>query len=197
MSSRKQSFRQSRFLATQGRLIFVVVEPVHIVAYDPSWPTLFAKERNVILGAVGQWVEEVEHVGSTAIRGLDAKPVIDLMVGLKSMADASLCVEPLTSLGYSYWAEGAQSHHHHLFVRFVDSAMSARTHNLHLVESGGQYWKERLLFRDYLRKHPETAKEYAGLKYRLATLYRDDREAYTAAKADFISEVVCRARQAL
>ena len=174
----------------------MVVEPVRIVDYDPSWPTLFAKERNVILGAVGRWVEEVEHVGSTAIPDLDAKPVIDLMVGLKSMADASLCIEPLTSLGYSYWAEGAQSHHH-LFVRFVDLAMSARTHNLHLVEVGGQYWKEHLLFRDYLRKHSETAKEYAGLKYRLATRHRDDREAYTAAKADFVSEVVCRARNAL
>jgi len=82
------------------------------------------------------------------------------------MAYASSCVEPLTNLGYSYWAEGAQPYHH-LFVRFVDPAMSARTHNLHLVEAGGRYWEERLLFRDYLRKHPEAAKEYAELKYRL------------------------------
>jgi GrpB-like predicted nucleotidyltransferase (UPF0157 family) len=73
---------------------------------------------------VGQWVEEVEHVGSTAIPGLDAKPVIDLIVGLEHMAYADSCVEPLTNLGYSYWAEGAELHHH-LFVRFVDLAMSA------------------------------------------------------------------------
>ncbi len=172
------------------------VEPVYIVAYDPSWPTLFAQERNRLFETVRQWIEEVEHVGSTAIPGLDAKPVIDLMVGLKSMADASSCVEPLTNLGYSYWAEGAQPHHN-LFVRFVDPKMSARTHNLHLVEAGGQYWKDRLLFRDYLRKHPETAKEYAKLKYMLSTRHRDDREAYTAAKADFVSEVVRRVRNAL
>ena len=173
----------------------MVVEPVHIVAYDPSWPALFAEERNRILQAVGQWVEEVEHVGSTAIPGLDAKPVIDLIVGLEDMAYADSCVEPLTNLGYSYWAEGAELHH--LFVRFVDLAMSARTHNLHLVEAEGQYWEERLLFRDSLRRHSETAKEYAELKYRLASRHRDDREAYTEAKADFVSGVVRRARNAI
>ena len=174
----------------------MTVEQVHIVPYDPSWPTLFAKERDRILEAVGQWVEEVEHVGSTAIPGLDAKPVVDLMAGLKSMADASSCVEPLTNLGYSHWAEGAQPHHH-LFVKFVDPEMSARTHNLHLVEAGGQYWEERLLFRDYLRKHPEAAKEYAQLKHRLASRHREDREAYTEAKADFVCKVVRRAENAL
>jgi GrpB-like predicted nucleotidyltransferase (UPF0157 family) len=171
----------------------VTVEPVHLVAYDPSWPALFVQERNCIFEAVGQWIEKVEHIGGTAIPGLDAKPVIDLMVGLKSMADASSCVEPLTNLEYSYWAQGAQPHHH-LFVRFVDPVISARTHNLHLVEVGGRYWEERLFFRDYLRKHPETAKEYAELKYRLASRHRDDREAYTEAKADFVCEVVRRAK---
>jgi GrpB-like predicted nucleotidyltransferase (UPF0157 family) len=173
----------------------VAVEQVHIVSYDPSWPTLFAQERNHVLEAVGRWVEEVEHIGSTAILGLDAKPVVDLMVGLKSMAHASSCVEPLANLGYSYWAEGAQPHHH-LFVRFVDPAMSARTHNLHLVEAGGQYWHERLLFRNYLHSHLEVAKEYARLKHQLASRHRDDRESYTEAKADFVGEVVRRAKEA-
>jgi GrpB-like predicted nucleotidyltransferase (UPF0157 family) len=75
--------------------------------------------------------------------------------------------------------------------------MSARTHNLHVVEAGGQYWQERLLFRDYLRKHPETVKEYAQLKHRLATQHCDDREAYTKAKADFVCEIVRRAENTL
>ena len=95
-------------------------------------------------------------------------------------------------LGYSYWAEGAEPHHR-LFVRFVDPEMSARTHNLHLVEAGGRYWREWLLFRDHLREHPETVAEYARLKNRLAERHRDNREAYTAAKAGFVSEVVRRA----
>ena len=111
------------------------------------------------------------------------------MVGLKAMSDADYCVEALIDLGYSYWAEGAEPHHR-LFVRFVDPAMTARTHNLHLVEAGGRYWKDRLLFRDYLREHPKTAAKYARLKYELARRYRDDREAYTRAKADFVSGIV-------
>src|SRR4028118_948992 len=191
MSSRKLGFWCTEFSETASgdTLTIVTVEPVYIVAYDPSWPTLFAQERNRLFETVRQWIEEVEHVGSTAIPGLDAKPVIDLMVGLKSMADASSCVEPLTNLGYSYWAEGAQPHHH-LFVRFVDPTMSARTHNLHLVEAGSRYWKDRLPFRDHLREHPETPARHGRLKYELARRYRDDREAYTRAKADFVSGIV-------
>ena len=167
-----------------------------LVPYDPSWPSLFGEERARVEEAIGHWAEGIEHVGSTAVCGLSAKPVIDLMVGLKSINDADSCIDPLKNLGYSYWAEGAKPHHR-LFVRFVDLAMSARTHNLHLVEVGGQYWEELLLFRDYLCKHPETAEEYAQLKHRLATEHRDDREAYTEAKADFVSEVVRRAGNAL
>lgn len=163
----------------------MTVEPVHIAAYDPFWPSLFAEERARVLGAAGRWIEEVEHIGSTAVPGLDAKPVVDLMAGLGSMHDADACVGPLVGLGYSYWAEGAEPHHR-LFVRFVDSEMSARTHNLHLVEAGGRYWRERLL----LREHPETAAEYARLKRGLAERHRDDREAYTAAKAGFVSGVL-------
>ena len=118
------------------------------------------------------------------------------MAGLETMVNAGFCVEPLTKLGYSYWSEGAQVYHH-LFVRFVDQAMSARTHNLHLVEAGGQYLDERLLFWDYLREHPETAKEYARLKHRLAARHCKDREAYTEAKADFVYGVVRRAGNTL
>lgn len=169
------------------------MEPVRIVPYDPSWPALFAEERSRVMEAVGRWVEDVEHVGSTAVPGLDAKPVIDVMVGLRSMQDAYPCVEPLVKLGYSYWAEGAEPRHR-LFVRFANLERTARTHNLHLVEAGDRYWDERLLFRDYLRDHPATALAYARLKRELAGRYREDREAYTAAKSGFVSGVVRRAR---
>lgn len=166
-----------------------------IVSYDPAWPALFAEERTRVEEAVGRWAEAVEHVGSTAVPGLDAKPVIDVMVGLRSMGDADRCVEPLVRLGYSYWAEGVEPHHR-LFVRFADPERTARTHNLHLIEAGDWYWNERLLFRNHLRNHPETALEYARLKRYLAGRYREDREAYTAAKSGFVSGVVRRARGA-
>lgn len=172
------------------------VEPVYVVPYDPSWPFLFAEERAQILGAVGRWVDGIEHVGSTAVPGLAAKPVVDLLAGLKPMTDAKRCVGTLVDLGYSYWAEGAKPCHR-LFVRFVDEKMTSRTHNLHLVEIGGSYWRDRLLFRDHLRENTETARAYARLKRDLAHQYRDDREAYTAAKSGFVSEIVRRARHDL
>ncbi len=172
------------------------MEPVHVEPYDRSWPLLFARERALVLGVAGGWIDRVEHVGSTAVPGLAAKPVVDLMAGLSFMRDAERCVDPLVGLGYSYWAEGAEPHHR-LFVRFVDETMTARTHNLHLVEVGGAYWRDRLLFRDHLRENPETARAYARLKHGLADQYRDDREAYTAAKSDFVREIVRRARHAL
>lgn len=169
-------------------------ESVYLTPYDPLWPTLFEEERRRIEDAIGPWVAEIEHVGSTAIPAVDAKPVIDIMVGLASMTHADRCVEPLVSLGYSYWEEGVETHHR-LFVMFVDARRTARTHNLHLVEAGGRYWKERLLFRDYLRDHPVVADQYAQLKHKLAKQHRDDREAYTAAKAEFVSAIVDRAKE--
>ncbi len=169
-------------------------EQVHIVAYDTGWPARFGEERDRIERVIGRWLVGIEHVGSTAVPGLDAKPVIDVMPGLSSMLDADLCVEPLVSLGYSYWEEGAEPHHR-LFAKFVDDGWTARTHNLHLVEAGGWYWRERLLFRDYLRDHAETAREYARLKHELARRHMDDREAYTAAKKRFVTSVVEKARK--
>ena len=169
-------------------------EQVHIATYDPHWPVRFEEERGRIEGVIGCWLAGVEHVGSTAVPGLDAKPVLDVMVGLRSMSAADRCVEPLISLGYSYWVEGVEPHHR-LFAKFVDAEWTARTHNLHLVEAGDRYWKEHLLFRDYLRADPVTAREYVKLKYELARRYKDDREAYTAAKSQFIAAVLLRAEK--
>ena len=170
-------------------------EQVHIVAYDTGWPARFREERDRIEGVIGRWLVGTEHVGSTAVPGLDAKPVIDVMPGLSSMLDADLCVEPLISLGYSYWEEGVEPYHR-LFAKFVDAGWTARTHNLHLVEAGDWYWRERLLFRDYLRADAMTAHEYAKLKNELAHRYKDDREAYTNAKAEFVALVVEKAKKA-
>lgn len=138
-------------------------------------------------------METVEHIGSTAVPGLDAKPVVDLMAGVRDVRDADHCIRPLEGIGYSYWAEDPDPHHR-LFVRFADAERTSRTHNLHVVETGGEYWKDRLLYRDYLRSHPGTAREYARLKYELAERFRDDREAYTRAKTAFVSAVVERAK---
>jgi GrpB-like predicted nucleotidyltransferase (UPF0157 family) len=170
-----------------------MVEPVFVVPYDPRWPSLFALERSRVEAVVGPWLEVVEHVGSTAVPGLDAKPVIDLMVGVRDIQGARRCIRPLEEIGYSYWAENPNPDRM-LFVRFADADRTSRTHNLHVVEVGGDLWNDRIVFRDHLRLHPEAAGEYARFKQVLAERLRDDREAYTRAKTDFISAILERAR---
>ena len=113
-----------------------MAEPVFVVPYDPRWPSLFALESSLVEAAVGPWVEGVEHVGSTAVPGLDAKPVIDLMAGVRDVRSAVRCIRPLEEIGYSYWAENPNPDRM-LFVRFADAAHTSRTHNLHVVEVGG------------------------------------------------------------
>ena len=169
-----------------------MVEPVFVVPYDPRWPSLFALERSRVEAALGAWVETVEHVGSTAVPGLDAKPVIDLLVGVRDVRNAGHCIRPLEEIGYSYWAENPNPDRM-LFVKFAADRTS-RIHNLHVVEVEGDLWNDRLLFRDHLRAHPEAADEYVRLKHVLAERFRDDREAYTRAKTDFVLATLERAR---
>ncbi|MDP9455807.1 MAG: GrpB family protein [Actinomycetota bacterium] len=169
------------------------VEPVYVVPYDPRWPGLFEIERARVEAVVGGLVEAMEHIGSTAVPGLDAKPVVDLMAGVRSLRDADRCIGPLEGIGYSYWSDDPRAYRRY-FVRFADAERTARTHNLHIVETTHGFWERHLLFRDYLRTHPETAREYARLKHELAVRFRHDREAYTEAKMGFIEAVLVRAR---
>ncbi len=101
-----------------------MVEPVFVVPHDLRWPSLFALERSRVEAAVGPWVEAVEHVGSTAVPGLDAKPVIDLMAGVRDVRSAVRCIRPLEEIGYSYWAENPNPDRM-LFVRFVDAGRNS------------------------------------------------------------------------
>jgi GrpB-like predicted nucleotidyltransferase (UPF0157 family) len=169
-------------------------DPVIVVPYDEAWPSLFEKERALIEGAIGRWVEEIEHVGSTAVTGLAAKPVIDIMVGVKSLDDSPVMIKRLAGVGYEYVPEFERVLHFRRYFREMRDGR--RTHQIHLVEkSNVEWWEHHLMFRDYLRAHPKTAREYGRLKDHLAERFRSDREAYTDAKADFISKVVRRATE--
>ena len=163
-----------------------MVEPVFVVPYNPRWPSLRTLERPRVEAAVGSHVGAIEHVGSTAVPGLYAKPVMDGMVGVRDLQSAGSCIRPLEEIGYSYWAENPNPERM-LFVRFADADRTSRTHNLHLVEAGGDLWSDRIVFQDHLRSYPEVAREYTCLNYALAECFRHDREAYARAKADFIS----------
>jgi GrpB-like predicted nucleotidyltransferase (UPF0157 family) len=157
--------------------------PVEISRYDPSWPALYAAERErlapLLAGA------EIHHFGSTAVPGLAAKPVIDMIALVQ---DLDMPVPLLvSSAGYQFPPAFNATLRHRRFLCYPSA--SRRTHHLHLVDEPDEL-ERRLRFRDRLREDPALAREYAALKRALAQRYRDDREAYTAAKAGFIERIL-------
>jgi GrpB-like predicted nucleotidyltransferase (UPF0157 family) len=160
-------------------------EPIRIVAYDPSWPARFAAERQLVVATLGGRIREVQHVGSTAVFGLAAKPIIDIMVGVNDLEAAAPCIDLLAGLDYCYAPYRPEVMHW-----FCKPSPSRRTHHLYLIEQGSPEWRARLGFRDFLRAHPETAAEYESLKRRLAALYANDREQYTDGKGEFVRHVL-------
>jgi GrpB-like predicted nucleotidyltransferase (UPF0157 family) len=164
-------------------------EPVRVVPYDPAWPSRFESECAALQGAIGEWVVGgIHHVGSTAVPGLAAKPVIDILVGVHDLPSSRACFDPLAELAYRYAPYRVQEMHW-----FCKPDPRRRTHHLHLVPLDSHRYRAELAFRDHLRAHPDEAGEYATLKRELAGRFESDREAYTAAKATFIEGVVSRA----
>ena len=165
--------------------------PVHIVEYDASWPEQFAYERAMLADPLAPWLAgPIEHVGSTAVVGLPAKPVIDIMAAVRDLDDSRAALPVLAAYGYLY-----APYHPDVMHWFCKPSPSFRTHHLHLVPLGSALWNERLLFRDYLRAHANLAGEYAALKRQLAKRYALDREAYTEAKGPFVEHVLSLARR--
>jgi GrpB-like predicted nucleotidyltransferase (UPF0157 family) len=163
-----------------------------IVDYDLRWPTLYEEERARILAAIGPYITAIEHVGSTSVPGLGAKPVIDIMLGVQRLADADLCIEPIQNLGYIYVPEYEDEIPGRRFFKKL-LADGTHTHHLHLVETSSAFWEEHLLFRDYLRTHPETAWDYERIKRNLAPHFNNGND-YSHAKTDFILSVLTQAR---
>ena len=160
--------------------------PILIVPYDAAWPRLFLEERAILENLLTRWlVGPIEHVGSTAVPGLAAKPVIDIMAGVKSLDESRPAIPVLAAIDYCYFPYQPEQKHW-----FCKPSHSFRTHHLHLVPFGSKHWNERLVFRDYLRRNSATAKEYAELKQRLAEQYKFNRDGYTQAKGPFIHSIL-------
>jgi len=156
---------------------------IEILNYNPVWPARFAKEKASLLEAIGHWVMVIEHIGSTAVPGLGAKPIIDIMVGVHRLADARYCIAPLAAIGYEYVPQFEDEMPERRYFR---KGSQTRHFHLHMVERGSEFWQRHLAFRDYLCAHPEVVREYEALKRRLASRYGTDREGYTEAKTKFI-----------
>lgn len=165
-------------------------EEVILASYDATWPARFIVERDRLLAHFPQLLE-VEHFGSTAISGMPAKPIIDILAGVESMAVADALFEPILAYGYTTSrAFNAMLPDRRWFMR---SANGRRTHHLHLVVHGSESWRVHLRFRDALRANPAVAQRYAELKLELAAEFAGDREAYTNAKSEFVTSVVAGA----
>jgi len=161
--------------------------PVHIVPYDPTWPALFEVERESLGHLLAPWLTgPIAHVGSTAVPGMPAKPVIDVMVGVGSLEESRQAVRVLQDVGYQY----APYYRTDVMHWLCKPSFAFRTHHLHLVPYRSPLWQERLAFRDCLRSDGAVARAYAELKHRLARVHQFDREAYTEAKGPFINEIL-------
>jgi GrpB-like predicted nucleotidyltransferase (UPF0157 family) len=166
-------------------------QPVEIVEYDSAWPVLFEEERHVLARTLAPWLAgPIEHIGSTAIPGLAAKPVVDIMAAVSTLEESRDAIQAATRLGYCYFPYRPESEHW-----FCKPSPLFRTHHLHLVPAGSRQWLEAIAFRDYLRTHPGIAAEYETLKRRFAQEFQFDREAYTEAKRPFIDRIINLARE--
>jgi GrpB-like predicted nucleotidyltransferase (UPF0157 family) len=184
----------------EEKIARVLQDRVEIVPYDPLWPRLFEAERDHLLACIPRGlVRRIEHYGSTAVPGLAAKPIVDLLVEVADLEQTRARVAPLLEAqGYDYfWRPTSGDDTPPFYAWFIKrDARGARTHHVHMVEAHFPHW-DGLLFRDYLIAHPDAAREYAELKARLSRLHGGDRVAYTEAKSAFVAAVTARARERL
>ena len=164
-----------------------LIMKIEMVEYRPEWAQLFRKEKAVLYTALRPAKVIIEHIGSTSVPGLAAKPIIDIMIGLADFAIADSLVPAIITLGYDYIAEyEAVMPERRYFQKNINKK---RTHHIHMVEVGSEFWHRLLLFRDYLRTHDEVVAEYAALKKSLADREWRDMNEYADAKTDFIKHM--------
>ncbi|MHA2170144.1 MAG: GrpB family protein [Candidatus Kariarchaeaceae archaeon] len=167
--------------------------PIEICEYDPNWILEYEKEKEYLSQIIGDKIECIEHVGSTSVLGLGAKPIIDILIGVNSLKIADLCVPILIKEGYRY----VKKHEDVLPMRRYftkGSKQGGRTHHIHMVEVTSDFFNSHISFRNYLRDHPTAAKEYYLLKKDLEKKYKFEREKYTNAKTDFVLSILEKAK---
>jgi len=163
----------------------VILQP-----WSADWPTHFAAVRASVLALFPPGEVVVEHIGSTSVPGLAAKPVIDAMLGAATLAEIESRIQPLREIGYTY----VPKYERELPMRRYftsDTVIPLRVH-LHAVETGSDFWRTQLAFRDALRGDPALRDDYQALKLRLARTFAHDKAAYTDAKGPFIRSVLNR-----
>lgn len=162
---------------------------VWIVDYDPSWALLFKQEKAGLLDSLGAEIVEIEHIGSTSVPGLAAKPIVDILIGLRQFVPTAEQIGCLEGLGYVYEGQVLNLPEHHFFRKGMP-----RTFHLHIAQPESPFWQRQILFRDFLRSHPQEAEEYVRLKRSLAVQFHQDRKTYAASKTPLIEALLTKAR---
>ena len=182
----------------EEKIARVVKEEISIVPYDPDWPKRFEEEKRHLEHCFpAPLITRIEHFGSTAVPGLPAKPVVDMLVEVPDLEETKAKVAPvLEAQGYDYfWRPSWGDDVPPFYAWFIKrDGNGQRTHHIHMIEPDFEHW-DRLLFRDYLRAQPETTQEYGALKLRLASLHANERIAYTRGKTDFVLRVTEEAKR--
>ena len=161
---------------------------VAVVPYDPAWPVLFEEEAARLHAVLGDRILLIEHVGSTSVPGLDAKPILNLIAAVASLEEAEGLAPLLRGAGHEQKPDTDNPDR----LYFVRGPAELRTHHLSLAEPGSAFWRQQVRFRDLLRADPTLAAEYARLKHALAERHPGDRLAYAAGKQPFIEAALAR-----
>ena len=158
---------------------------VKLYPHNEHWHSLFAEEKARLQDVIGEFVVDIEHVGSTSVCGIAAKPILDLAIAISDKSSGERCVAAIENLGYIYRGENGIAGRFY----FVKGAPQ-RTHHLHMLLEDSDEWRNHLFFRNYLRANPESAAEYDKLKKELASKFGNDRDAYLDGKAEFVERIL-------
>jgi len=157
---------------------------VRLDKYSREWKILYEKEEKLLRDSVGECILDIQHIGSTSIPGMIAKPIIDIGMAIANFEEGQKLIEPIEKLGYQYKGENGIPRRHY-FVKGDPT-----THHLHIVEIDSNEWKKNIFFRDSLRKNKGLADGYIRIKTELAEKFKNDRLAYTEGKTDFVNYVL-------
>jgi GrpB-like predicted nucleotidyltransferase (UPF0157 family) len=164
-------------------------ERVKLAAHHPKSAQCFGKEKEVLCKILGEKVLDIRHIGSTSIPGLPAKPILDILAAVRTLAEVDTFTHDLNTIGYEDKGDGGVPGRRF----FAKGTEAKRTHHLNFCEMNSFFWRSHLAFRDFLELHPEIAREYSALKRRLADRFPNDRGAYTAGKEEFVRSILDRA----
>jgi GrpB-like predicted nucleotidyltransferase (UPF0157 family) len=166
---------------------------ITVIPYDESWPYLYEKEKALLLQIFGNLASDIHHFGSTSIKGMAAKPIIDIMIVADDLSQIDDCNEALEAYGYIAKGENGIPGRRY-FVKLNPDQSGNHTHHVHVYQAGNRHIESELMFRDYLRIDPEAFEKYVDLKKEAALKYRYDPPAYTDAKSACVMEIMEKAK---